>query len=139
VRDAHHGDEEAQVGGERLLAREQEEGAVLDGVRELVDDVVGFDDVLGCVEIAVEERLRAACDRFGREGAEADDVRASPAASPSLDGVVVTTPPMGPVRTILSRAAAAQPGGTLRRDMSSVPVYLPATFGQRQRNPALVV
>ena len=74
VGDAHHRHEESQIGGERLLAGEQEEGAILDRVRELVDHVVGFDDLLGRVEVAVEQRLRAAGDLFGGEGGETDHV-----------------------------------------------------------------
>ena len=44
------------------------------GVRELVDHVVGFDDLFGRVEVAVEQRLRAAGDRLGGERGETDDV-----------------------------------------------------------------
>ena len=56
--------------------RAQEERAVLDRVGELVDHVVGFDDALGGVEVAVEQRLRAAGDRLGGERGEADHVDA---------------------------------------------------------------
>ena len=117
VRDAHHRDEEPQVGRERLLAREQQERAVLDRVRELVDHVVGFDDVFGGVEVAVEQRLRAARDRFGGERGEPDDVDAQlvealverlarlVAGAPSGRGVVVTTPP----NFVTGRSCRVQP------------------------------
>ena len=72
--DAHHRDEEPQVGRERLLARQEEERAVLDGVGELVDHVVGLDHALGRGEVAVEQRLGAARDRLGGERGEADHV-----------------------------------------------------------------
>jgi hypothetical protein len=76
VRHAHHGDEESQVGGERLLAREQQERAVLDGVRQFVDDVVGLDDLFRGIQVAVEQRLRTTGDRLRGESGEADDVGA---------------------------------------------------------------
>ena len=60
----------------RLLTRQQQERAVLDGVGELVDDVVGFDDILGRVEVAVEQRRGTAGDGFGGERGEPDDVGA---------------------------------------------------------------
>ena len=101
-----HGHEEAQVGGERLLAREQQERAVLDRVGELVDHVVGLDDAFGGGEVAVEQRLGAAGDRLGGERGETDDVdaqlvevswnvlRALLGRRIFGHGVVVTTPPM---------------------------------------------
>ena len=76
VRDPHDRHEEAEVAGERLLTRQEKEGAVLDGVGQLVDHVVGLDHVLGRVEVAVEECLGTAGDRLGGERGEADHVDA---------------------------------------------------------------
>ena len=74
VPDPHHGDEEAEVARDRLLAREEQEHLVLDRVRELVDGIVVLDDVLGGGEVGVEQRLGAARDGLGRERGEPDDV-----------------------------------------------------------------
>ena len=49
---------------------------VLDRVVEVVDHVVGLDDLLGHGEVAVEERLGAGGDRLGGERAEPDEVAA---------------------------------------------------------------
>ena len=49
---------------------------VLDLVVQVVDHVVGLDDLLGHVQVAVEERLGAGGDRLGRERAEPDQVAA---------------------------------------------------------------
>ena len=49
---------------------------VLDRVVQVVDHVVGLDDLLGHVQVAVEERLGAGGDRLGRERAEPDQVAA---------------------------------------------------------------
>ena len=58
------------------VREDQEERAVLDRVRELVDPVVGLDDLLGRGEVAVEQRLGAGGDRLGGERGESDDVAA---------------------------------------------------------------
>ena len=160
--DAHHRHEEPQVGGERLLAREQQERAVLDGVGELVDHVVGFDDAFGRVEVAVEQRLRAARDRLGGERGETDDVdaqlvevsRGTPCAprrrralgngcgrSRRLQlaegGCRRCTARLRSV-SILPRDRRVRACRTLGRGQSSVLVYLPATIGQRDGNRAPV-
>ena len=76
VPDAHHGDEEPQVGRDRLLAREEQKRAIFDGVGEIVDLVVVLDHLLRGREVAVEQCRGTARDRFCGQRGETDHVDA---------------------------------------------------------------
>ena len=51
----HRGDDDAQVGGDRLLAGEQVDGQRVELSRMRVELLVGLDDRLGQVDVGVEQ------------------------------------------------------------------------------------
>ena len=63
------GEHEAQVDGDRSLAREQRLDAFLDREVGLVDLVVEGDDLVGELDVGLLERVEAAAQRAQDEGA----------------------------------------------------------------------
>ena len=67
-------DELAQVGGNRLLGRQQEERTLLDHLGRLVDVLVAGDDCLGDIAVGLKQRARRFGDGLAYGAGEAHQV-----------------------------------------------------------------